>query len=70
MGAIGYLAGGAMIFTAIMTVDIWLYGRMMREEFVGDAAFTAAGKALLLLISLLLMAGWLIVSVEVPSWRG
>jgi hypothetical protein len=58
---IGYLADGAIIFTALMTVDIWLYGQMMRREFVGPSAFTPAGKAILLLISALLIAGWLLV---------
>jgi len=60
-----YLAEGAIIFTAIMTVDIWLFGQMMRERFAGNAAFTWAGKALLVLISLLLMGGWFLMTRKV-----
>jgi hypothetical protein len=56
-----YLAQGAIVFTAIMTVDIWLFGQMMREKFVGNGAFTPAGKILLLLISFLVIAAWLVV---------
>jgi len=59
---IQYLADGAIIYTALMTVDIWLYGQMMREKFVGSDAFTVAGRALLLLVSVLLMGGWFLVS--------
>jgi hypothetical protein len=58
---IEYLAQGAIVFTAVMTVDIWLFGQMMREKFVGDGAFTAPGKTLLLIICVLLIAGWAIV---------
>jgi hypothetical protein len=61
-----YLAEGAIVYTAIMTVDIWLFGQMMRERFVGDAAFTAAGKALLILIGILLMGGWLLIDLRAP----
>ncbi len=57
-----YLADGAIVYTALMTVDIWLYGQMMRDRFAGDAAFSPAGRALLLLISTLLMGAWFLVS--------
>lgn len=67
---IPYLADGAIIYTALMTVDIWLYGQMMREKFVGSDAFTVAGKALLLLISLLLMGGWFLVSLTASRVGG
>jgi hypothetical protein len=59
---IPYLADGAIIYAALMTLDIWLYGQMMRENFVGNAAFTAAGKALLVLLGLLLVGGWFLVA--------
>ena len=67
---IRHLADGAIIYTALMTVDIWLYGQMMREKFVGSDAFTVAGKALLLLISVLLMGGWFLVSLTAPRPGG
>jgi hypothetical protein len=43
---------------------------MMREKFVGSAAFTVAGKALLLLISVLLMGGWFLVSLAASRAGG
>lgn len=67
---IEFLADGAIVYTALMTVDIWLYGQMMREKFVGSAAFSVAGKALLLLISLLLMGGWYLVSLTATGAGG
>jgi hypothetical protein len=64
---ISYLADGAIIYTALMTVDIC---QMMREKFVGSAAFTVAGKALLLLISVLPMGGWFLVSLAASRAGG
>ena len=61
-----YLADGAIIYTALMTVDIWFYAQTMRDRFVGDAAFTPAGKALLLLISTLLIGAWFLASASRP----
>jgi hypothetical protein len=58
---ISYLAQGCIVFTAIMAADLWLFAQMMREKFVGDGAFTVAGKAILLMITALIMGGWFIV---------
>lgn len=40
------IADGAIIFTAVMAVDIWLWGQTMRDQFVGSIAFTPPGKAI------------------------
>jgi len=53
------LAIGAMIFTVVMTLDIWLWGQMMRKDFFsGGSVFTPIGKAILLLLAFLLILGW------------
>jgi hypothetical protein len=44
-----------------MGLDIFLYGEMMRKTFVGDIAFTPAGKALLVFMVALLVIGWAVV---------
>src|ERR1700730_13804157 len=62
---ISYLAEGCIVFTAIMAADLWLFAQMMRQRFVGNAAFTVAGKAILLMITALIMGGWFIV---LRSW--
>jgi hypothetical protein len=53
------LAIGAILFTVIMTVDIWMWGQLMRRDgFAGELAFTPLGKAILLLIAGLIISGW------------
>jgi len=53
------LAIGAIIFTTVMTVDIWMWGQLMRREgFAGKLAFTWVGRAILLLIAGLIISGW------------
>jgi Ca2+/Na+ antiporter len=54
------LAIGAIAFTIVMTVDIWLWGQQMKETYLKneEQAFTFAGKAILLLLSALLVLAW------------
>lgn len=55
------LAVGAILFTALMMYDIWLWGDLMRREFIGRLGFTHAGRAILLSIAGLLISGWTLV---------
>ena len=60
--SVRYLAFGAIVFTIVMVVDIWLFGQMMRAEFLDELAFTKRGKTILLLLGTLLVSGWLLVA--------
>lgn len=59
--SINQLALGAIIFTIVMGIDIWLFGQMMRKRFLGEIAFSKPGKLILVLLGCLLIAGWLLV---------
>jgi hypothetical protein len=55
------LAIGAIIFTAIMWRDIYVFGKMMRDKFFGgEYVFRREGQIILGLLSSLLIAGWLL----------
>jgi hypothetical protein len=54
------LALGAIVFTMIMTADIWLWGAGMRNEH-GARLFRPVGQSILLMIGALLCAGWVLV---------
>lgn len=56
------LAVGAIIFTVVMVIDIWLFARMVRREFLGELAFSKLGKIILLLLGTLLVTSWLLVA--------
>lgn len=56
------LALGAIVFTVVMVVDIWLFGQMMRKEFLEELAFTKRGKTILLLLGSLLITCWALVA--------
>ena len=60
--SVRYLAFGAIVFTIVMVVDIWLFGQMMRKEFLCELAFTKRGKTILLLLGTLLVSGWVLVA--------
>lgn len=56
---------GLILFTAVMTVDIWLWGCLMRREgLAGELAFSIYGKAILLLISGLIVSGWVLMALS------
>jgi hypothetical protein len=56
-----HLALGSIIFTALMLVDIRLWGETMRNKFPsGKLVFTKEGKVILLLLGILIIAGWLL----------
>ena len=58
-----HLAVGAIIFTLVMVVDIWLFGEMMRKRFLGGLAFSKPGKIILLMLGTLLVISWSLVAV-------
>lgn len=59
------LSIGMAIFTAVMTYDIYSFGRKMREQLQERLCkkhvgmFSREGKAVLLLIGLLIIVGWI-----------
>ncbi len=55
------LAIGAIVFTALMWRDIYLFGKMMRDTFFGGKfVFQRPGQIILGLLSSLLIAGWVL----------
>ena len=57
---LGQLAIGMIIFTIVMTADIFVFGEKMRKTYLKDT-FSEYGKAVLLLIGFLICAGWFLV---------
>jgi polyferredoxin len=57
---LGQLALGMILFTIVMTFDIFRFGQNMRETYLPDA-FGTPGKVVLLLIGFLICAGWYLV---------
>ena len=56
-----HLALGAIAFTVLLTIDIYTFGVMMRREFfAGELVFQKGGKMILLLLAVLIIAGWLL----------
>ncbi len=60
------LATGVIVFTVLMTADIWLWGAGMRNEH-GVRLFRPVGQTILLMIGALLCSGWVLVA---PSGGG
>jgi hypothetical protein len=54
------LSFGAIVFTVLMTADIWLWGAGMRKEH-GAKLFRPVGQTILLMIGALLCSGWILV---------
>jgi hypothetical protein len=55
------LAIGAIVFTVVMWCDIYLFGKMMRDTFFGGKLiFQRPGQIILGLLSLFLIAGWVL----------
>lgn len=61
--SIRHLAFGAIVFTIVLVVDIWLFGQMMRKKFLGELAFSQPGKIILVMLGALLVISWLLVFV-------
>jgi hypothetical protein len=55
------VAIGAIIFTCLMWLDIYLFGETMRSKFFGNRlVFGRPGKLILSALSALLILGWLL----------
>jgi len=53
------LSIGMVLFTIVMTADIFMFGEKMRKTYLPDD-FRWQGKLVLLLIGILISAGWLL----------
>jgi hypothetical protein len=57
------LALGMVLFTAVMTYDIYKFGeKMQKKEYLGDEAFQRPGKFVLISLGFLLCVGWALVA--------
>jgi hypothetical protein len=54
------LSAGMALFTVVMSADIFAFGRKMRGRYL-PGAFDWQGKSVLVLLTLLILAGWLLV---------
>lgn len=61
--SMGSLAAGAVVFTVLMTADIFLWGAGMRKKH-GVSLFRPVGQTILLMIGALLTSGWILVKAE------
>jgi hypothetical protein len=57
-----HLAIGAIIFTILVVVDIYLFGQMMKKKFLADLAFNVPGKLILMFLGVLLVSAWVLVA--------
>jgi hypothetical protein len=55
------LAIGMFLFTLVMCLDIFLFGRKMRKTYLSDA-FAWQGKLVLILIAAIICVGWSLVA--------
>jgi hypothetical protein len=47
-----------------MVIDIFLWGQMMKNQFLGGLAFNIAGKSILILLGMLIILAWVLVAFE------
>jgi hypothetical protein len=59
-----HLAIGSIVFTVLMVIDIFLWGQMMKNQFLGGLAFNIAGKSILILLGMLIILAWVLVAFE------
>ena len=64
--SLSQLALGMVLFTAVMTWDIFEFGRKMRKNYLPDA-FGTQGKIVLLSLGVLLCLGWFLVGLRSTS---
>lgn len=60
------LAFGMILFTAIMVVDIYGFGEKMRSGYKAAHFFGPVGKVVLILLGVLMCAGWYLVAGRSP----
>lgn len=66
---LSHLALGMVLFSAVMVMDIYFFGMKMRDTLAREGApsvFGTPGKIVLLLLGLLLVAGWLLAGFAAP----
>ena len=57
-----HLALGSIIFTVLVVIDIGKFGTMMRDNFLGKLSFGVGGRAILIILGLLIVVAWLLVA--------
>lgn len=57
-----HLALGAIIFTVLIVVDIYLFADMMKKKFLDKLAFNGPGKLILIFLGVLLISAWVLVA--------
>jgi hypothetical protein len=57
-----HLALGSICFTILLVIDIFLWGQMMKKNFLDDLAFNKPGKSILLLLGALIVLAWVFVA--------
>ena len=57
-----HLAVGSTIFTLLIVADNYLWAERMRKNFLGDLAFNAPGKVVLLSLGILIISAWSLVA--------
>ena len=62
--SLSQLALGMILFTVVMTGDIYAFGNKMRKYDGLWDAFGPPGKRVLILLGILLCAGWILVGVK------
>ena len=60
--SLAHLAIGMGIFTLLMVWDIYAFGEKMHDRYLGEEVFGPEGKAVLLLLGLLIVSGWFLVA--------
>lgn len=56
-----HLSMGMILFTVLMVMDIFMFGHTMRTKYLPDQ-FATVGKTVLVLLGLLICAGWFLVA--------
>jgi hypothetical protein len=57
-----HLAVGSIIFTVLMVIDIWKWGRLMKDNFLGDLTFGLVGHAVLFFLGVMIVIAWSLVA--------
>ena len=63
---LAHLAIGMGMFTILMVWDIFAFGQKMRDRHLKGEIFGPEGKAILILLGLLIVSGWLLVASGSP----
>ena len=63
---LSHLCYGMVLFTIVMSIDIFMFGEKMRSLYL-PSAFRWQGKIVLLLISGLICIGWILVAPAFPQ---